>query len=60
MKSGHLLPSDRRILCIILDDGPEGLLQAIDCQTVEHGTTFYIEDQFFIDDSDVHLAREHW
>ena len=42
-----MLPSERRVLNIVLDDDPEAIQRAIGYQTIEHGTTFQTEDQLF-------------
>ena len=43
-----LLASERRVLNVVVDDGPDAIRRAIGYQTIEHGTTFQTEDQLII------------
>ena len=61
MKYGYLiLASERRLLNVMLDDESDAIQHTIGCQIVEHGTTFYTEDQLLVGYGDGAPDDQFW
>ena len=63
MPTGYLiLASERRVLNVVLGDDTDAIRHIIGCRTIEHGTTFYTEDQLIVgyDEQDAASGDQFW